>query len=576
MPADIAAYIATDFDPTNDQFLELSALAARLVIPGAGDTIAAIVEKIAKLLVDIPDDLETVLKGEIGVGVSGIREEDDGESSAVIGSVIPAYAIVLHPTESGKARELVEDWFSEQVSANGGEAQRTQSGSVVVLRDPTVNRAESAAPAVVAFSGDYIFFGADYESLLPYIEAAQGNNPSLADSEDFGLLHAALPSERLLFGYADSSLLLDSAGSLEIASIPVSSIDAPAGPTAFTVAADDVGLRIESVSIPLDTDRELFDRDDDNPTFASRVPASTLAMYGGHDLGDSWLIAQIEKVLLSVLAGSLGADVDLSGFSIEDQFGFLSMLSGFNFKTDVFEQLEGDYGAALFSIDLEDPNASSAVIASNLNNPDIVQVAVTSLGPLIQSAGAGSASVTTSSVDDQTVHNVAVTTSGIEATIQYGVVDDQLMVGLGDGIETLTLPATETLDTSPEYQAALAELPDTYDSVVYVDTQAIADQLGPLLLESLAENSNNSIVGCLADASRSDSAVQAAIESRDDSGGSWIAETACSVLNRLLGGDGALLDFLVSRVPGPFAAVTYADDDLQHMSGILMFGSIDS
>jgi hypothetical protein len=252
------------------------------------------------------------------------------------------------------------------------------------------------------------------------------------------------------------------------------------------------------------------------------------------------------------------------------------MLSGINFKTDLFDQLEGDYGAALFSLDVEDPAASSAVIASNLQNPNIVQVAVTSLGPLIQSVGAGTASVTTASVDDQTVNNVALSRDGIEATIQYGVVDDQLMVGLGDGIETLAVPASETLDASPAYQTVLAELPASYDGVVYVDTQAIADQIAPLLIDSLAESSDNAIVRCLAGADEADSATPDAVDIGGDSDGSWFVDTACSVLDGLLGGDGTLLDLLVSRVPGPFAAVTYDEDDLQHVSGILMVGSVDS
>ena len=71
-------------------------------------------------------------------------------------------------------------------------------------------------------------------------------------------------------------------------------------------------------------------------------------------------------------------------------------------------------------------------------------MAVTSLGPLIQSAGSGTASVTTASVDGQTVNNVTVLTDDLAATVQYGVVDDQLMIGLGDGIETLAMPSGDT------------------------------------------------------------------------------------------------------------------------------------
>ncbi len=580
MPADTAAYVATEFDPTSDQYLGLSSLAARLVIPGAGDTISAIVEQLTELLAKIPSDLNTVLKGEVGVAVSGFGSLDDTSSGgigSIIGSLLPAYAIVLHPIEAGNARELAEQWFTDQVTQNGAEVDKTQAGSIVVLRDPTVDTAESSAPAIVAFSGDYIFIGTDYESLLPYIEATQGNAPTLADSADLQRLNAALPADRLLFGYADISVLQASAGSLEVASVEISSVDTPVGPTAFTLATDDAGLRLESVSLPIAPGTDLLDTSGENPDFASRVPDSTLALLAGQDLGQSWVMKQLQNVLLTTLAGALGAgDVDLSDFDVADQFGFLAMLTGVNFKTDLIDQLQGNYGAALFSLDTADPLGSSAVIASDLGDSDRVSVAVTSLGPLIQSSGAGMASVTTASIDGQTVNNVTVTTDSLSATVQYGVVDDQLMVGLGDGIETIAVPSAASLDTSAAYQAAMAELPANYDGLIYVDTRAIADQLAPLLLESLSDGSNNALVQCLAGGAADDSATAAEGDQADSSSGNWILDTGCSVLTQLLGGDDALLDLIVSRLPGPFASVSYHQDGLQHVSGVLLVGSIDS
>jgi hypothetical protein len=300
-------------------------------------------------------------------------------------------------------------------------------------------------------------------------------------------------------------------------------------------------------------------------------------MFASQDLGDSWLIEQLQNVLLTVLVGSMGGgDVELSDFGIDEQFGFLSMLTGINFKTDMFDQLQGDYGVALFSLDLKEPMASSAVVASDLANPNAVSVAVTSLGPLIQSSGAGTASVTTASIDGQTVTNVTVGTNGSAYTIQYGVVDEQLMIGLGDGIETIAVPPVVTLDSSTDYQDVLALLPDTYDSVFYVDTQSIAEQLAPLLLDSLAESSSNAIVRCLAGSSGTDAATPAAVETGDAGGGNLIVDTACSVINGLLGGENRLLELLIARIPGPFAAVTYQEDDLQHVSGVLAVGSSES
>ncbi|TXG78377.1 MAG: DUF3352 domain-containing protein [Thermomicrobiales bacterium] len=582
MPADTAAYVATAFDPTSDQFLALSSLAARLIIPSAGDTIASIVEQLTRLLAMIPSDLSTVLEGEIGIGVTGFGSfagDGGGGSSnpgAIIGSLLPGYAIVLHPIAAGEARGLVEEWFADQVDSNGGDVERTEVGSIVVLRDSTVDDGESAAPSVIAFSGDYIFFGTDYESLLPFIETSLDNAPSLADAPELKELNAALPADRLLFGYLDPAVFLESTGNLEISSVEISSIEAPIGETAFTIAASDNELRFESVSMPTSMAEGLIDTRGPNPAFADAVPASTLALYAGQDLGRGWAIDQLQKILLTTLVGSMGGgEIDLSEFDAEEQFGFLSMLTGINFKTDMFDQLTGDFGLALFSLDTEDPLGSSAVIASELENPDLVSVAVTSLGPLIQSSGAGMASVTTASIDGQTVNNVAVTTEDLNVTVQYGVVDDQLMIGLGDGIEMVAVEPTDALSSSPAYQAALAELPADYDSVMYLDVQGIADQLAPVLLETIAEDSDSAIVRCLAGTGATESATPDVADLDRANDGGWIVDTGCSVLNSLLGGDGALLDVVVSHLPGPLAAVSYHQDGLKHTSGVLMVGSLE-
>jgi hypothetical protein len=50
------------------------------------------------------------------------------------------------------------------------------------------------------------------------------------------------------------------------------------------------------------------------------------------------------------------------------------------------------------------------------------------------------------------------------------------------------------------------------------------------------------------------------------------AGAVCSLIGTIFG-EGSLQDFLVSRVPGPIAAVAYQQDGLQHMSGLVLVGS---
>lgn len=568
MPADVQAFVSTDFDPESEQYRATTALAASLVFPGAGTTVASVLQQLAGFIGLIPDDTRTVLDGQIGIGMMGLEAAETGDLAELddLGTVVDSnYAIVLHPNKAGAARDIVEEWFAQQVRARGVEPERSQAGQIVVLRNPDASMGSlPIAPTVVVFSGDYIFFGSDYVDMLPFVEATQGTVPVLADSADLERLGAALPTEMLIFGYLAGAALTHSVtGAFSMYSI-ASAIEPPIGTTAFAIVADEPGLRFEAVSLPVEGTAPNGVPAVASPDFAERVPYSTLAMFAGGDLGDSWLMTQVQKAILTALMGAMGGgEVDLSDEGLESQFGMLSMLTGIDFKTDLIDRLQGGYGAALFDIDAENALASSAVIASELDDVDRVSIAVTSLGPLLQTAAVGSVSVTTASVADQTVNNVTIVSGGPATTVQYGVVNDQLMLGLGDGLSVLAEEPVASLADDAEYQAALALLPAEYSSVIYVDVRAIARELAPYLIQSLAAGSRNPLAQCLFANTSTGTPIAADVPMDFTTG------AICSVIG-LVFGENSLQDFIVSRVPGPFAAVTYSADGLQHMSGILL------
>lgn len=570
MPATVQAYVASDFNLENDQFTQATGLLTSLLVPGAGDTVSAIVEKLIGILDLLPSNVRTVLEGEIGIGITGFHPLDLNavtDSSSGMQSVLPGYAVVLHPNQAGRARQEVEDWFTAQLDAKGLEPERDTERGVVILTNPGASDpATATTPSVVVFVGDYILLGHDLDDMQPFISAIRGGVPTLSESANLDKLNSALPNDRLLFGFISGETMTESAASIFNDSSLAASIEPPFGETAFTIAADDPGFRFESVSLPVQG-TTLPDVDaGSNPDFASTIPSTTLAMFAGEDLGNSWLMAQLQKVILSVLMSSLGAgEIDLTDTDLDTQFGVLSMLTGIDFKKDLMDQLVGDYGAALLSLDTENPWASSAVIASELDQVDRVSIGVTSLGPLLQTAGSGDISITTASVNGQTVNNVTLVNDDQTATIQYGVVDDKLMVGLGDGVANVAHGQITSLDENPGYQAGLAQLPARYTSVMYADVQALGEQLAPYLIDQFAVDSNNSIAKCLVKNMVRDGSPVPEIHIEG------LAGTACSLIGTILGNNW-LQDFVVSRLPGPLTAVAYQQDDMQHISGILLVG----
>lgn len=572
MPDDTLLYVVTAFDPTSEQYLGLTRNTTELLLPRVGSTVAPFVELLARFLGSVPSDLRTVLEGEIGVGVGAFGEldltalmsPDDTASSGLLGGLLPPAVIVIHPERAAAARPVVTEWFEDQVEQTGGTVSTTEEAGRRWLE--TTAAVSGTDVAVVASVGDYIVLGSGREVIEPYLSTIEGGRPAVAGNDGFSDLVAQVPRTALLFGYAQVPEIVASIAGIFDASPALAAIEPPVGDTAFTVGADAVGLRFESASIrtaaadPSVVDSQAV------PSFAESVPASTLALVAGRDLGQSWAIDQLQTVLLSALAGSLlGTDFDLSDIDPETQFGVISMLTGIDFRTDVFQQLTGDWGLALLAIDLQNPLQSSAVISSQLADPDRVSVAVTTLGPLIQSSGSGTASVTTASIDGQTVTNVTLQ-SPIEATLQYGVVDDQLMIGLGSGIEAIATSPQDRLAKDSAYSSAMSLLPSAYSGQIYIDVGAIVRQLGPTVLEALAASSDNQVIDCLA-------AAQSGTELAD--GSTTRVPTWCAIARALLGGQDGLQRLVFERIPGPIAAVGYDTPGYARVSGVLPFGTID-
>jgi hypothetical protein len=60
-------------------------------------------------------------------------------------------------------------------------------------------------------------------------------------------------------------------------------------------------------------------------------------------------------------------------------------------------------------------------------------------------------------------------------SVDFGVVDDQFVLGLGDGVDTLLLGPDGSLADSPRFIAAMENLPAEYQAVQFIDVAALAE-----------------------------------------------------------------------------------------------------
>ena len=105
---------------------------------------------------------------------------------------------------------------------------------------------------------------------------------------------------------------------------------------------------------------------------------------------------------------------------------------------------------------------------------------------MIQAIGQGSASVKTVAFGKSALSEATIGSSGTATKIDFGVADNQFVLGIGDGAETyLTGPKTSLAD-SADYKAAFTGLPTEYDGIAYVNVAA---------LSSMGSSTSGSILG---------------------------------------------------------------------------------
>jgi hypothetical protein len=100
------------------------------------------------------------------------------------------------------------------------------------------------------------------------------------------------------------------------------------------------------------------------------------------------------------------------------------------------------------------------------------------------------AAIAERAVGTDTIYTVSDTTSEETPPIEVGVVQDSLVVGVGSGVDQFVAPGA-TLADDPQYQAVMAELPDAYNHVTYVNTGQLIEVLGALLNSLIAELSED-------------------------------------------------------------------------------------
>jgi hypothetical protein len=500
-PADAVAYVVSTLDNHSDQWKLADQLLDRA---GFGPAIDKMVAEDLHDEQGNPLPLDAFLGGEVAVVVSKtaldtLAKESTGGMDMDMQSMMEEMGLATPVTAPAGAKEqgfaVVLDarapdtvWAALQSDAQDKSAQEVDyQGTKILYVAPGPDDEEGEA---IARAGDLIFFSVTPGDLHEVIDTAAGRAPAITTIPEFTTSQQALPNDYLTFAFMNSQAVQKADfGPI----MPAASELGTESYSALTIAADTPGFRMESVAVPTAGGTYPPGAANFDSELVNKAPANAVLFLSAADLGATGFLDALGASLIGLALGFANPmATPVPNASPEEeiaaQFRTAASLIGINLQTDLFQQLEGEYGFWLTA----DQNAQNAsgLFASGTKNPETVANAVRQLSFLLQGAAGGETQLTTRKVDGGEVYVLEL---GDEAgsTLEFGVVNGQLVIGKGEAVDRFADSPSDNLAGNAQFQSVLGTLPADHNSLFYVDlTQAI-----PLAQAASKESSDFSVPG---------------------------------------------------------------------------------
>ena len=532
VPEGALAYLSVDLEITNDQWAQTQELLTRVGYPDALPMLrdgilseAGIVDSDGGVPTDDP-----LFGGELGVFVTDAAVERlieaAGESGAFgpmgMGSAMAEPAVldstatpeaeaspevnpadaaplgvaaVFLPGDADAAWEMIQNLLA---SEGGGQSETIDYEGIEISF-----QADEFSPEMgtaVARVEDAILVAATPADLELVIDVANGDAPSIADSEALADVRSRLVDESLLFGFFDAALIgealpeevvdMIAAQNPQTADLGAAAFDFSGG---FAFSADPLGFRFDAITVypedspVLDMQVQNFDI-----TADERVPANTL-LFAATSLPeqdgafDSVALSLIQLVNMGMGDGiASGPPTDpfaaMDPAYVDEQIGAASEVLGFDLRADFFDQIVGEVTLAVslpgFTAGGIDFNAIGAV---GLDDEAVVADSLSRVARLVDSSAQGedpaALDVSTRNLDGNRIYVVRDPEAPEAFAAEFGVVGEELLIGAGSGIDDYVNGLSPALADDPAYQEVLATLPANNSAIFYLDLRQIVTLL---------------------------------------------------------------------------------------------------
>lgn len=592
-------YLSLSLDTESEQWAQADALLDRLGIESIEDAMASAGESATSSDMAGPEEFETFLGGEVGLVITNLEAAQEagaelsGEAglpgvtgARSVGTPVAAaageaegIALIAKPVDVAAAWTTVAEQLAED-AAESGQSVTEEDYQGVTISSVAADEAADASGTAAAQVADFIVISSTAADVQAIVDVQQGNAGALADDEHFQELAGAFTDPRLAFIYVNGPALLAQAmagadmaqlgelgrvGELLTGSFNVYS--------ATVVSAQPEGFRFDSLALPGEDGALPPLPANFDPALPDKVPSNTVLFVDGGDLGASNVLDTIALLFIQSLFGADSAATPAPIQSAEEYaagvFEQTAQLFGFNLQTDFIDQMVGEYALALWGVETLDPTQINALFVTGVGDAATFNDAVAKINLLIQGAAQGQVSITTRQVGTDTINVVDLSATGAPVTVEYGVVGNEFVLGVNNGVTVYTEGPADPLSANPTYQGALAALPAEHNSIFYLDLS----QLVPLFETfsgAMTVTSEDASEKCAEYASQED--AQAAYDA--DTATNWELDldfdgTACEDFFAPASPEAAAVQPDLSKLTA-FAVVGYQQDGMTGASGILV------
>jgi hypothetical protein len=539
-PEGTVLFQAFDLDREGEQWQQTGTLLERVGLPDALELWeAGVLEEGAKKGDFTEADLDALMGGELAVVVTPLavqrvvehqemrqqRGDADATPTAHAWDEPVGVTAILLPGDPDAAWDYVERQVADLAAKHDVPVEEVSHGSGellwVEMPDPRERLTEKLEDAVgeaeveealgglmgetgmdlqgkpgfaAGRAGDFIIAGVSQADVTEIIDVVDGATDSLADSAEAEQVAAELPAETLSFTYLDVAAILDAVGEKTVqklqAMMPQADQALWQARAGFAVSAVEPGFRVDAVAVPSESGSlgsAAIANDPAISAAAERVPAESFLYEAGvipenAFVGAAYMLALAVNGDVAGENGQYGKHNQLpTEQEMEEEIATAAATLGFDPRSELFDLLGGQFIAFssfptfdMNGVGLDAVAAVATTDAGNLNET------TRKIAAAIDRSDTG-ADVSARNVDGDTIYVVTDPEMAKGPSLEFGVVDDQAVVGIGGGIEDLVTEPAASLADDPQFQAVMDELPDEYYQVTYVNIGQAIDVVTAML-----------------------------------------------------------------------------------------------